>query len=186
MLIKLSALLRKLSTGWVAILLTVGFLLFTALVLPAQNRQADALSGGMGSPDLSLFYTSTGLYAMAEAYGEAGRSAYVRARLTFDVYWPLVYTIFLCGVIAWALGKALSAVSRWHLLNLFPLLALLLDYLENLSTALVMYRYPLQTPVFDLLAGIFTPLKWLAVGCSFLLLVFTLGLAVRSILHKHR
>ena len=85
----------RVSTGRVALAGLVVFVLFTALVLPQQARLADGSSGGAGSPDLSLWYSADDLYAMAESYGEAGRDAYVRARFTFDLVWPVVYTLFL-------------------------------------------------------------------------------------------
>jgi hypothetical protein len=113
---------------------------------------------------------------MAEAYGPDGRAAYIRARLTFDVVWPLAYGFFLTASIAWVNKQAFPSGSRWQWANLAPLLGVLLDYLENLSTALVMGRYPDPTPVVDALAPIFTLLKWTFVNGSFVLLL--LGLVV--------
>ena len=46
-----------------------------------------------------------------------------------------------------------------------------LDYLENLSTSLVMARYPDPTPVIVWLAPVFTLSKWIFVGGSFVVLV---------------
>jgi hypothetical protein len=107
---------------------------------------------------------------MAESYGERGRQAYVRARFTFDLIWPLVYTLFLATAISWAFGRAFAPDSRWQRANLAPLLGALFDYLENLSTSLVMLRYPDQTVVVDALAPVFTALKWSLLGASFILL----------------
>lgn len=168
---RISHWLYRLSTGWVPLAAAVVFALFTALVLPAQATQAVGEGQDTGSPDLSLFYTPTGLYRMAEAYGPQGRRAYVRARFTFDVAWPLVYAFFLGTTISWLLGRALDPRSPWRLANLAPLLAATLDLLENTSTSLVMWRYPARTPMVDLLAPVFTLTKWIAVGGSFAILV---------------
>ena len=170
--------LHQVSTGWVALAALVIFLLFTALVLPGQATQAEEATGGGESPDTSLFYSPQALYRMAEAYGEEGRQAYVRARFTFDLVWPLVYTLFLVTTTGWAFGKAFPPGSRWQRANLVPLLALLFDYLENVSTSLVMLRYPAHTPVVDLLAPVFTLFKWSTLGAAFLLLL--LGLAIAA------
>lgn len=89
-MIRLSGWLQDRTTGWFALVALLLFLGFTALVLPRQTAQAEAYSGAAGSPDTSLFYTADELYGWVEAYGEAGRQVYVRARLTFDVVWPLV------------------------------------------------------------------------------------------------
>ena len=162
--------LRRVSKGWVALSALLIFLLFSALVLPQQATKAEQETGSPDSPDTSFFYSPSDLYRMAEAYGEQGRQAYIRARFTFDLVWPLVYTLFLTTSISWVLGKAFAPDSRWQRANLMPILGALFDYLENLSTSLVMLRYPEQTAVVDALAPVFTTLKWLFLGVSFLLL----------------
>ena len=167
---RISEWLRRISTGWVALAAVLIFMLFTALVLPQQALKAERETGSVESPDTSFFYAPGDLYRIAESYGEQGRTAYVRARFTFDLVWPLVYTLFLVTAISWVYGKAFAKQSRWQQANLAPLLGVLFDYLENLSTSLVMLRYPQQTPVVDLLAPLFTALKWGFLGASFLLL----------------
>jgi hypothetical protein len=139
-------------------------------VLPQQACKAAQEIGGADSPDTSFFYAPADLYRMAEAYGEPGRQAYIRARFTFDLVWPLVYTLFLATAISWLFGRAFAPDSRWQRANLAPLLGALCDVLENLSTSLVMLRYPAQTAVADLLAPVSTALKWGFLGASFLLL----------------
>lgn len=95
MLKKFSHWIRRVSNGWVALSTLVIFLLFTALVLPDQASRTQAYTETAGSPDMSFYYTADDLYQMAEAYGENGREAYVSARFTFDLIWPMVYMIFL-------------------------------------------------------------------------------------------
>jgi hypothetical protein len=156
---RISDWLRQVPTGWVALAALVIFMLFTALVLPQQASKAAQETGGAVSPDTSFFYVPDDLYRMAEAYGERGRQAYIRARFTFDLVWPLLYTLFLATAISWVFGRAFALDSRWQRANLAPLWGALFDYLENLSTSLVMLRYPAQTAVVDLLAPVFTALK---------------------------
>jgi hypothetical protein len=163
--------LYQASNGWVALLALIVFLLFAVLVLPGQSAQAENEMAQVGSPDLSLWYSPRQLYGMAEAYGEQGRRAYVRARFTFDLIWPLVYGAFLSTAVSWLYAKALTAGSRWRWINLVPPLGVAFDYLENLSTSLVMLRYPSQTPLVDILAPLFTLIKWALVGGSFALLL---------------
>jgi len=174
---KLSTWINNISNGWVTLGCMVIFLLFTALVLPSQGQQAEAYSGEIGSPDTSFYYSSDALYQFAEAYGPQGRSAYIRARVTFDVVWPLVYLAFLGTAISWAFHKAGMAGEIWKRLNLVPVFGLLFDYLENGAVVVVMAFYPDNTPVLPQLAGIFTALKWIFIGGSFGLLLLGLGLA---------
>ncbi|MFN2220564.1 MAG: hypothetical protein ACK2UA_18285, partial [Anaerolineae bacterium] len=107
-----------------------------------------------------------------------GRSAYIRARFTFDLVWPLIYTAFLVTAISWVFGKTFRSDSRWQRANLIPLFGALFDYLENVSTSLVMGRYPDQTAVVAALAPIFTSLKWIFLAGSFILLLAGIVTAV--------
>jgi hypothetical protein len=167
---RISDWMRRVSTGWVALSALLIFLLFSALVLPQQATKAEQETGSGDSPDTSFFYSASDLYRMAESYGEQGRQAYVKSRFTFDLVWPLVYTLFLATAISWVFGRAFASDSPWQRANLAPLLGALFDYVENLSTSLVMLRYPAQTPVVDALAAVFTALKWSFLGASFVLL----------------
>jgi len=170
--------LYQLSSGGVALVALLVFAFFIAFILPKQAQHAEAVSGGAGSPDTSYFYTSADLYNMAEAFGADGRAAYVRARFTFDLIFPLAYLFFLAASISWAMNRAVTeTVSRWRLLNLFPVFGALFDYLENVSASIVMVNYPQRTFLFDMLAPIFTLIKWFFVNGSFVILVPALILA---------
>jgi len=171
----LSGWMHHISRGWIALGSLVVFLAFTALILPAQSARAGADSGDAGSPDLSFYYTAQDLYEMAERYGEVGRCAYVRARFTFDLVWPLVYTAFLCTGISWVNRRAFGPGSLWQRANLAPVWGALLDYAENVSTSVVMLRYPSKTPMVDVLAGVFTAGKWVLLSASFALLLTGAG-----------
>ena len=168
---RISNWLYRAVNGWIALIAVMIFIAFTAVVLPQQAQKADSFSSDVGSPDTSLIYSPQQLYRMAETYGEQGRQAYIQQRFTFDVVWPLVYTFFLVTAITWLYARGFPEHSSWRRANMVPLLALLLDYLENLSTSLVMLRYPQPTPLVDWLAPIFTLFKWVFVVGSFALLL---------------
>ncbi|MBN1641315.1 MAG: hypothetical protein JXA09_08765 [Anaerolineae bacterium] len=168
----------RISTGWVVISILLGFVLFSVLVLPGESAKAEAVAGQAGTPDLSLIYTPEDLYRMAEAYGAEGRAAYVRARWTFDLVFPLVYTAFLVTAISWLYSSAFAEGSLWRRANLVPLLGMALDYLENASTSLVTARYPDRMRVVATVAPLFTATKWLFVGGSSVLLVVGVVLAL--------
>lgn len=168
---RLSEWIQRISTGWVAFAALAVFILFTVLVLPGQASEAEGVAGGAGSPDMSFYYSADQLYQMAEAYGEEGRAAYIRARFTFDLIWPIVYMLFLATAMSWVNRRALAAESLWQRTNLVPVFGAFWDYVENISTSLVMARYPRHTVVVDGLAGFVTSVKWIFVGGSFVLLV---------------
>jgi hypothetical protein len=175
---RISDRLYRVSSGWVTLVALLVFVLFTVFVLPGQPTKAGDQAGDAGSPDLSLWYSPADLYRMAEAYGEPGRRVYIRTRFTFDLVWPLVYGVFLTTAISWLYARALPPYSRWKPVNLAPPIGVVLDYLENLSTSLVMTRYPSRTPLVDVLAPLFTLVKWVLVGGSFVLVLAGIGLAL--------
>jgi hypothetical protein len=183
---RISDLFTRISTGRVTLLALIVFILFTALVLPGQAQKSGQDTGEAGSPDLSFFYSPNQLYAMAESYGVDGRQAYIRARFTFDLVWPLVYTFFLVMAISWLNAKVSPSGRLWQVSSLAPVLGAIFDYLENLSTSLVMFRYPSQTPVVDVLAPLFTMVKWSFVAGSFVLLVILIGIGVWRWLSRSR
>jgi len=160
------------------------FLLFSTIVLPDQASKAEVYSGEVGSPDTSFFYSAKELYTFAEAYGPEGRVAYIRARFTFDVIWPLVYMSFLATSISWVIKRVALQGRLWQQLNLMPLFGMLFDFLENISASIVMTRYPNNTALIDHLAGVFTMLKWVFVGGSFLVLLGGVVLLVWRFIHK--
>ena len=140
MLNRISKSLYSISSGWVALTGLAVFVFFMIFILPGQSQKAEAYSGGVGTPDTSFFYTPTDLYDMADAYKPEGRAAYIRARFTFDLIFPLAYLFFLSATVSWSLARAVPEGSRWRLLNLFPLTGSLFDYLENVSASIVMGR----------------------------------------------
>lgn len=167
---KISNWLYQISTGRVALVSLAIFLIFSALVLPGQSAAAEVYAGAKGSPDLSLFYSPTDLLVMAESYGATGRQAYVRARFTFDLIFPLIYTFFLAACISWLLKRMIPEGSFWRHLNVLPLVAMLLDFIENIAAAYVIGRYPAPSLLAATIAPPATILKWLLVGGSFIML----------------
>jgi len=174
----ISDFLHRLSPGWVALAATTIFFSFMIVVLPAQAATSAAISGVSETPDTTIFYTADKLYDLAGKMGEAGRSHYIRSRFTFDVVWPAVYVAFFVTAISWLARRGFAPTSRWRLANLLPIVAVSFDLLENLSTSLVMARYPAPTPVVAELAGIFTLLKWASVALTAMALITLLVAAI--------
>lgn len=175
---KLSNWFLKISTGPLTLACLVIFLVFTATILPDQNAKAESYSREVGSPDTSLFYSASDLYRFAQAYGSAGRTAYIQARFTFDLIFPLVYTTFLVAAISYLMKHSNLIDLPWARLNLLPIAGMIFDYLENISAAIIMARYPQTIAVIDHLAGIFTLLKWIFIAGSFIALVIVAVLAL--------
>ena len=182
---QLSSWIYSITSGWVTLTAVLVFILFTALVLPGQSSNT-TVSEGIGTPDLSIYYSAGELYRMVESYGEQGRNEYIRARFTFDLIWPLVYTFFLAATISWIYQRILPAENPWRMINLLPVLGMIGDYLENISTSIVMYMYPILIPILAWMAGIFTALKWILIAGSFIGLLVGVVLMVWQTIRKGR
>ncbi len=177
--------LERQGKGWLVVVGLAIFIGFLGFVLPQQAEKAQQYSAGIGSPDSSLFYSAADLYRFAEAYGTEGRAQYVAARFSFDLIWPLAYTLFLATAISWLGQRTFATGSRWRLLNLVPIIGLGLDYAENCGAALVMGRYPQRTAIIDWLTPWSSLSKWLFVNGSFVVLVAVgLGYIWRRITKK--
>lgn len=146
------------------------FVLFMLLALPAQSEISSRDLAGVSTPDMSFVYSAEDLFGWAEAYGAEGREAYVRARWSFDLVWPVVYGFFLVTAISWVGRRAYRAESRANLMNLLPVAAVLLDYTENVLASVVVLRYPNESLVAATLASPVTIAKWLCIGGSFVAL----------------
>jgi hypothetical protein len=179
---RLSALIHTLSPGWVVLLAVVVFAAFLVVVLPSQADESEEATGGGPSPDQSFFYRPADLYEMAERFGERGRAAYIRARFTFDLIWPIAYLFFLAATISWLCRRAFPGPSIFQRANLLPVAATLFDYLENVGASIVMARFPSTTPVVDLATPLFTMLKWAAIGASFAMLAVAGTIALGRLL----
>ena len=170
---KLSLTFIAFSRNGITLIALVIFLIFVTVVLPKQSATAATYSGSAGSPDLSLFYTCRDLYQMAEHYGSAGRDAYMHARFSFDLVFPLIFTYFLVTAISWLLGRVTPETSPWRMLNLIPIPGMLFDFLENITASIAMHRFPSLSPISANFAPVFTFFKWVFVGSSFLILLIS-------------
>lgn len=177
---KLSTFFYRISTGWVAIIGAVVFVVFSVLVLPVESAKVDAYSQGLGGPDTSFFYNGEMLLQMADVYDEAGRAAFLKARWGFDLAFPLIFTFFFITSISFVFKKGLADTHPLPLLNLTPLLGCIFDLAENTATSVVMAAYPLRDTWGQFFAPIFTPIKWIFVSISMVLLGVGLFLWLRK------
>lgn len=175
---KLSSWCYRVVTLPVLVAALVLFALFMILVLPNMAGQLTALTGVGISPDTSFIYSAKDLYAMAEAYGEEGRSYYIYSRFTFDLAWPAVYLLFFAATITY-LYRFIPSGNPLRLVNLLPFAGTLFDLLENSAASLVMYRYPISSGFIASLTPVFTFLKWFFIGLSFIALLMGPLLALR-------
>ena len=169
-ILKFSFWIKNRSSSQVVILGLVLFLFFTAVILPRQSANTKEYAGEMGSIDLKFFYTAEEVNQMASAYGEDGRAAYIQARWTYDLAWPIVYAFFLSTSISYIFARGFFVGSKWHIGNLIPIGGMVIDYLENIAITYVMLKHPVQLNWLANMTAIFTSVKWILISVGFGLL----------------
>jgi hypothetical protein len=89
--------------------------------------------------------------------------------------WPIAYTQFILITSAYFYKKTklLKASSVLYV----GLIAAGFDYLENIMTSTVLFRFPQTTPIIADMAGIVTLLKWSTLSLAFVILVFLMIVA---------
>ena len=123
-----------------------GLLITGALVngRPFGVAELKSITGDVGIPDMEVFYTPEQVYAFLGAMGEAGRSFDLTHIVPLDLFVPFFYALFLSTVITWFLHKWLPAESRWHRLNVIPVIGALFDYLENIGIIAMLLAWPAE------------------------------------------
>ncbi len=162
--------LIQLGTPWLTLLAVIIFGGFLVWVLPQESQRSQAMTGDASAPDTQFWYSAEELYATAEAFGETGRSYYIRSRFTFDIIWPLAYWFFLTAALAFWLRHT-AEHSPWRQLIVLPTAAMFLDFGENITVSLVMTRFPEPPGISGSLAPLFTASKWLVIALAFAVLI---------------
>ena len=147
------------------------FGVFTATVLP--NEAIRGVEAGLTqSIDTNILYSVEDLYLIISGYSREVRLAYIYQRFTFDLIWPLIYGLFIVITTAYLLIKI--KIKRLNNLIYFPLTAILLDFLENISVSILMFIYPIRINAIALLASLFTTLKWITLSYAFIQIIILL------------
>ncbi len=170
----MTAIMDKTSKGSLVILSIAIFALFLIVILPAQKKKVESYAGEAGSIDMSFFLSPEKVYSIAEAYGEDGRRQYIRARVTFDVVWPLAYTFFMVSLITFCLKRVVGEDSKWMGLNLVAIAPIIFDFIENGMAVTIMSAYPDRMDTAARIMAAATAVKWITMSLAFLILTVAL------------
>jgi hypothetical protein len=148
------------------------FAFFMVVILPTVSNQANQM-GLTPSIDTNFSFDPNQIYAILDGYGEQGRRFYLYQRWTFDLIWPMVYgfPIFL------SLKRGLRTMKQpsQRMLVYLPLVAMGLDYLENITYSFMVIMFPFESIFLAYLGVGFSFLKWISLSSS-LFIVITVGL----------
>ncbi len=146
------------------------FVAFIFIVLPLMDRQMENEIGEAISPDVLVLYDSGDLFEMGELYGRQGRLMYVFQRATWDLAFPLVYGSFALAAIGYSINNG-KILSRFKFMTAFPVIAVGLDFLENIFASIYFLRFPNSAVFFGIMTPIMTMFKWLFVSITFMLVL---------------
>jgi hypothetical protein len=151
------------SSPWLFAAAAILLVLFLVAVLPGESARAARTTPEGASYDLSLFYTPAEAFEKAAAHSVEGRFAYIAARWSFDLAFPLVYGLFAFTGWTFALARLGSRAAELRGLAFVALLGPVLDFVENIAATVIMASVPARPPGWGIAASLATPLKWVFV-----------------------
>jgi hypothetical protein len=178
---KLQYIYHNVSTKQVVIYFVV-FFLFTVLVLPYISSLTTRVIGVAESPDTNFDFNIERLFNIVNSYGRSGRLFYVTMRWTFDVVWPIIYTLFLITSIAY-LSRQSKCRFGYKPLYL-PVIAVLFDFMENVNATIIMLLYPKRFDLFGYLLIGSSIIKWISISISIVALILLLILFIIKSIKK--
>lgn len=125
--------------------------------------------------DIIFNYSQKDVVQQFEAYGPDGIQVCLFSTLVLDSIFPLVY-----GALAGLLLSHLLYGTPYKWLVLLPLLIVVVDYLENTHTALLLINFPKINPTTVFWGSLFTSIKWGLIGVFFMVVSFGFFLQNRA------
>lgn len=158
-------------------------LIFAIVLVIYQQTLSSFVMGWSASAGVTLMDFIFGGYGTEEVYhvldtlGSAGRSTYVWL-LLLDCVMGLLYLGVLLFLIGWLLKKYLNDKPKYNWLLLAPVIAMLSDWIENLSTFCLIKKFPTINPIVVGVESTTTTLKFTFIGISVAvaIVIFVYGL----------
>jgi hypothetical protein len=164
-------LLRIASIKFLIFWLAVYAAALAFFMVPLQGLIINGSESGL--IDLMPFFSKVDFYQALSDYGDAGRSAYLEFWY-YDFLYPFVYMILMYTLMGLSFRRIDLLQDKGTYWMYIPLIAVLIDFAENLSFLTIINAYPEQNLAFFWLAFLFSSLKWLAVFAIVLRIVATL------------
>lgn len=145
-------------------------------------------SGGTKLFDLMpMGYSAQYAGSLLENLGPEGRSVYLFNQIPVDLIYPFLFAISYCLLTAYLLKRLHSLKAEYFYLCLLPVMAGMLDYMENLGIVNMLLSYPVLSDAAVHIAAFFTVMKSLVSTISFsVLIVLIILLAIRKVFPKKR
>jgi hypothetical protein len=138
------------------------------VVLQVLGRKIRAHAGGIRPLDAQFYFSADRAHATLAAQGEEGRRYYRYFNLV-DFAFPSVYGLLMAASITHSFQRLFGRDSAMLRLNLVPLLAAAVDYLENACIFALLAAYPRRRDRVATAAGLLTATKAILFLLSLLL-----------------
>ena len=117
--------------------------------------------------DLYFSYSSAEVFKSFNQMGENGRNFYFYSTLILDSIYPILYTSLI-------LGAYVNLFKNQSHILIIPVLAFILDILENINISYMNLNYLMLNETQVLVASNITSLKWIAIFIMVFLLIYGL------------
>lgn len=155
-------------------LLGLGAVILTFRHLMQQTLAALRALSGEGIVDYEIGYSRARVLQVFDAYDAEGMALYERF-MTFDLVFPLLYSLFFASLVHWTLAK-----TRFRQWAFFPLALAVADYIENAIFFVMKRTYPDISDPVVILANVFTIAKFSFGGLTVLAILYGVILFLRS------
>ncbi|GAB3265858.1 hypothetical protein GCM10027347_33880 [Larkinella harenae] len=181
MIRSLSALFYRIASWKTLLLAVLLYVPIPLLILGPLEKQLNTYAGyEIGPIDLLIGEVNPAkIQQMVADYGPEGRAVYAQGALIDDTIYPIVYTFFFCIILS--LLHRRRATGSGPLFNIFPLVVLVLDLVENALIITLLNGYPTPLPTLAVGCVIATNMKWASFGVTLVLAIYGL---VRLMMRK--
>lgn len=104
-------------------------------------------------------YDITYVNTLLETLGEKGRNAYLYNQIPLDLFYPLLFGISLCLILAFVLKKLGKLEGPLFYSCLLPVFAAIFDYCENIGIIAMLKSYPNNANILTQVTNVFSVLK---------------------------
>jgi hypothetical protein len=165
--------LNRFSNGKTLVGLLLLYALFPVVLFKNAGEKINALAGKeIGPIDLTFGFNPQRTLQMVEDYGEAARAYYKQVELSVDIAYPVVYALMFAVMLTLIYRRLLGRPVVY--LNMLPFVAMLFDFLENITIVSMLTHYPEQSRAMANLCEIFKLIKFLLFGLILFLIIYGL------------
>ncbi len=160
------------------VMIVASFVVVMVMAMLTQTWVYDVY-GEVTMPDTRITYSFTEISDVFNTLGQAGLNVWAQAHL-LDFIFPLTYMFAMAFGINLEISKLSLEKPKMKYLVLFPLLAGIADYAENILVLTQIAAYPNLSELVIAIASAVTGLKWILLLVGFVVifaLLFALALS---------